>query len=150
MHIQPATLFTISFFLLLPPGISASESHPTADQAAAIETHAASWDLVLKREHLKAMTTKWRTLISDPDTAAAYFGEMLPLANSIVDQLTISTRFSRGMIMRWLENDVGVKAYFFPPHPEQEKEEGGGGILRILGSLIPIVLYRLVDQVIGD
>ena len=149
MLIRPVTLLIISVFFLAP-GVVASESQPSAEEVAAIETHAASWDLVLKREHLKAMTTKWRTLISDPDSAAAYFGEMLPVANSVVDQLVVTTGFSRGLLMRWLESDVGLQAYFFPPHPEQTRKDGGSGIWGILKSLVPIILYRLVDRAIGN
>lgn len=148
MLIKPATLPIISIFFLVP-SVFASESQPSAEKVAAIETHAASWDLVLKREYLKAMVANWRTLISDPDSAAVYFGEMLPVANSVVDRLVVTTGYSRGMLMRWLESDVGLQAYFFPPYPDLTRKDGGGGIWRILKSLVPIILYRLVDQVIG-
>ena len=46
MLIRPATLLIISVFFLAP-GVVASESQPSAEEVAAIETHAASWDVVL-------------------------------------------------------------------------------------------------------
>ena len=60
----------------------------------------------------------------------------------------MATGFSRTMLMRWLESDAGLNAYFFPPRPEQRLEKKGNALLKILSPLVPVILYRVVDRVL--
>jgi hypothetical protein len=121
---------------------------PSAQDVPMIEAHASTWDLVLKREQLRSMTQTWRGLTADPDSATAYFATMLPVADAVVDRLLLVTALPRGTLMRWLENDVGLGPYFFPPRPEVRMEKKGNGLLKILGPLLPILMYRVVDRVL--
>jgi hypothetical protein len=135
---------------ILASGAAANDLEPSKEEAARIEMHASSWNLVLKREQLKTMTNNWRGLTATPDSAASYFDEMLPVANNIVDQLAATTGYSRGLLMRWLEKDTGVNAYFFPPGPEQHMAKNDGVLWGILKPLLPILLYRVVDEAFND
>jgi hypothetical protein len=149
MSIRTTLLVAVSSLVLVSAG-RAEDSALSSKEVAVIEAHASSWDLVLKREHLKAMTVHWLTLTADPDSATTYFGRMLPVADAIVDRLAMTTGYSREHLMRWLESDIGLNPYFFPPRPEQLVPEEGGGLWWVLKPLLPILLYRLVDRALDE
>jgi len=144
-----ATLFTVVLFLGFAggPPARAGDDQPSEKESAAIAAHAGSWNLLLLREHLKAMTVRWGELVTDPAAAAAHFEKMLPVADSIVDRLALATGYSRGMLMRWLEQDVGAPPYFFPPGPER-LDKDGAGVWKLLGPLVPVILYRMIDRMV--
>jgi hypothetical protein len=130
------------------PDALAQDGMPSSRDVPLIETHASTWDMVLKREQLRTMTRTWQGLTANPDSAAAYFTVMLPVADAIVDQLMLSTALPRGTLMRWLESDVGLKPYFFPPRPQIQAEKKGGGLLKLLSPLVPIIMYRVMDRML--
>ena len=135
------------------PALAASDPPPVQDMpseqdAAAIEAHASAWHLLLKREQLRVLTKRWSASLANPDSAAACYAVMLPVADGIVDEIALTTGFPRAALMRWLEDDVGLKPYFFPPQPEQVVESKKSGVWKFLSPLVPIILYRVVDRML--
>jgi hypothetical protein len=134
-------------------GASAEETQtvpdmPSAQEVQIIETHASTWFMLVEREQLRSMTKQWPVLMAKPDSAKAIFTTMFSMASEIVDQLMLSTGISRGILMRWLEKDVGLKAYFFPPYPENNTEKKQSELWKILTPILPIILYRFVDRIV--
>ena len=62
-----------AFLLVLVSEAWADSSAPTAEESALIQAHASSWNLLLERQHLKAMTLQWETLFAKPDSAAVLY-----------------------------------------------------------------------------
>ena len=138
---------SVAFLLVLVSEAWADGSAPTAEESALIQAHASSWNLLLERQHLKAMTLQWETLFAKPDSAAVLYQQMLAVASKVVGHLELKTGYPGTMLMRWLEKDVGLSPYFFPPGPEMKSKEGGG-FWKLLAPIIPILLLKVVDQVL--
>ncbi len=136
-----------AFLLILVSEAWADDSVPTAEESALIQAHASSWNLLLERQQLKAMRLQWETLIAKPDSAAALYQQMLAVATKVVGQLELKTGYPGPLLMRWLEADAGLSPYFFPPGPEMKPKEGGG-FWKLFTPIIPILLLKVVDQVL--
>lgn len=141
------TRLSAAFLLVLVSEAWTDDSTPTAEESALIQAHASSWDLLLERHRLKAMTLQWEALIAKPDSAAALYQQMLSVASKVVGHLELRTGYPGTMLMRWLEKDVGLSPYFFPPGPEM-KTKVGGGFWKLFAPIIPILLIKVVDQVL--
>lgn len=141
------TRLSAAFLLILVPEAWADDSVPTAEESALIQAHASSWNLLLERQQLKAMRLQWETLFAKPDSAAALYQQMLTVASKVVGHLELKTGYPETMLMRWLEKDVGLGPYFFPPGPEMKTKEGGG-FWKLFAPVIPILLLKVVDQVL--
>lgn len=139
----------IVFFLLAwTAAVRADDFQPTPKQAEDLAAHAASWDLVLQREHLKHLVGEWKQLTAMPDSATACYNRMLVVADAVVDRLVLATGYPRSPVMRWLEADIGLAPFFFPPGPGPVSGKGGFNLWTVLQPLLPILVYRVVDRVL--
>jgi hypothetical protein len=141
------TRFSAAFLLVLVSEAWADDSTPTAEESALIQAHASSWNLLLERQHLKAMTLQWETLITKPDSAAVLYQQMVTVATKVVGHLELKSGYPGPMLMRWVEQDAGLSPFFFPPGPEVKSKEGGG-FWKLFTPIIPILLVKVVDRVL--
>lgn len=141
------TRLSAAFLLVLASEAWADDSIPTAEESALIQAHASSWNLLIERQNLKALTSQWETVISNPDSAAMLYEQMVAVSTRIVSHLEVKSGYPGPMLMRWIEQDAGLSPYFFPPGPEMKPKEGGG-IWKLFTPIIPILMVKVVDRVL--